>query len=342
MKQNYIVILMAFLLVLIGCKNEEMVRLEYPFESEDVLEAEPVLDAATSPVIEDDFKDIETDIVGCSGQNASSVTSYAVSVPENVSIEIEIVEPESSIDNPPSEEIVKVESDLEALLIEELSSYDGSWSVYFKRLDNGSIVSISNEPKVAASLIKLFVAGAYFDAVCKGTLEDTYQSDLSVMITESSNDACNRIIDVLGNGDASLGMSVVTDFATSIGCSASQLNRKMLQVSELENYTSAIDCGMVLDKIFNGTYVNEATSEELLELLKKQNRTWKIPSGVPAGTETANKTGELSDVENDVAIIWSPACTYILCIMVEEVQSPGITQGNIASISKLVYEYLNP
>ena len=41
----------------------------------------------------------------------------------------------------------------------------------------------------------------------------------------------------------------------------------------------------------------------------------KIPAGVPSGIETGNKTGELDNVDNDAAIVWSPNATYILVII---------------------------
>ena len=39
-------------------------------------------------------------------------------------------------------------------------------------------------------------------------------------------------------------------------------------------------------------------------LLKQQQRTNKIPAAMPAGVHVANKTGELSNVENDAGILY--------------------------------------
>ena len=116
----------------------------------------------------------------------------------------------------------------------------------------------------------------------------------------------------------------------------------MLEKSSQENYTSPRECGEVLEAILNGKYVSSAASKRLLENLKAQERTGKIPAGVPAGVETANKTGELSDTENDACIVWSEGATYILCVMSNEQTNAAKAREEIVAISRLVYEYFNP
>ena len=329
-----IFLLCGFVLILLcaGCSTGDLLL----FESEPVFSPD-TFDADTT-IQEDDAEEapVHSEGIECEAPDAVFV-SPEPEPPEKNEEEYN----ETTVDTVMPEDRVITDTALEAIILEEISLYEGSWSVYFKRLDTSAVVSISEGPKVAASLVKLFVAGAYFEAVENQELSDDYRADVSVMISDSSNDACNRIIDALGNGDTAAGMKAVTDFAVSVGCLDTKLNRKMLEVSELENYTSPKDCGVLLEAALSGDFVNEESSELLIELLKKQSRTWKIPAGVPSEIETGNKTGELADVENDVAIVWSPACTYILCIMVEDVLSPGITQNNISRLSELVYEYLN-
>ena len=79
------------------------------------------------------------------------------------------------------------------------------------------------------------------------------------------------------------------------------MGRMLLESNENgENYTSAIDCCEFLKKV----YLNQCNhSLEMLRYLKQQERTDKIPAGVPDEVEVANKTGELNDVENDAALI---------------------------------------
>ena len=70
----------------------------------------------------------------------------------------------------------------------------------------------------------------------------------------------------------------------------------------------------------------------MLALLKAQHVTTKIPAGVPSGVQTANKTGELSDVENDDAIVFAPFGTYVLVILTEN----GSIR-NIRNLSSIIY-----
>lgn len=229
---------------------------------------------------------------------------------------------------------------LQNLLSEQVSAYSGTWGIYYKNMTTGQEVSIGEQPMVAASLIKLYVAGAYCEAVELGEIADNNRSNLKVMITQSSNSACNTIIDALGNGNTAAGMQRVNEFAAAFGAGSSVLNRKML-ASGTENYTSPADCGLVMEAILNGNFVSESVSQELLGYLKAQTRTTKIPAGVPSSVVTANKTGELSTVENDAAIIWSSDSTYVLCVMSSDWSSASVARANIVKISSAVYNYLN-
>ena len=73
--------------------------------------------------------------------------------------------------------------------------------------------------------------------------------------------------------------------------------------------------------------------------MKNQQRTHKIPAGLPDGVESANKTGELDTVENDTAIVFADT-PYILCIMSENLSDAGAAQNNIAGISSDIYNLI--
>ena len=223
---------------------------------------------------------------------------------------------------------------LEEQLNEEIDRLSGNWSLYLKRLDTGRVIGINADKKmVAASLIKLFVAGEFYSQAKDGKLkEDSYGNKPDTMINVSDNDACNTLIGAVGMGN-------VNEFAKKNGYKKTQLNRRMLEFNGTENYTSARDCGVMLEKVLNGKYVSKHASERILEKgLKAQQRRSKIPAGVPSGVKTANKTGELTNVDNDAAIIWSPACTYILCIMSSDT---GNRIPEIVKLSSMVYKGLN-
>ena len=230
-------------------------------------------------------------------------------------------------ENLKSEEFITLEQELS----DKIDALDGNWAVYVYAADSGEEISVHNEAMTAASLIKLFIAGAYSQAVEEGTVTDHYEEQMDVMLRRSDNDAANTLIDLLGK-------DTINSFAKSVGAEDTELNRRMLEKSSMENYTSVQDCGHVLEMIRTGKYVSPEASERILDDLKAQERTKKIPAGVPAGIETANKTGELADVENDAAIIWGKDRTYILTVMSENLPSADTARKNITDISSMVYD----
>ena len=222
---------------------------------------------------------------------------------------------------------------LEAELREEIGKLGGKWSLYLKRLDTNQVIGINEDEKmVSASLIKLFIAGEFFTLAEEGELNaDDYSNMPDVMITISDNGAANSLINACS-------MEKINEFIREHGYKETELNRKMLEWNGTENYTSTRDCGRLLEEVLNGKYVSEKASERILTDLKNQTVLKKIPAGVPSGIETGNKTGELDNVDNDAAIVWSPNATYILVIMSSD------TSGRIDEIRKLssmVYNSIN-
>lgn len=220
------------------------------------------------------------------------------------------------------------------------STYSGeTWSVAVMSCDGSNNTTFNERQMQAASLIKLYIMGAVYENYT--TLTNTYgqstvDNHLYNMITISDNDAANSLTKMLGGGDAAAGRGVVNSFCTSHGYSNSSMGRMLLEANPSgENYTSAGDCAEFLQDAYNGTL---SYSSSMISLLKQQQRTGKIPAGVPSGVTTANKTGELSNVENDAAIIYAGG-DYILCVMSGNLYSTSNARSVITKISSQVYDY---
>lgn len=262
-----------------------------------------------------------------------------------------VVETDSPIIEEETEILVKKEGmeDLKAQLETMLSGYAGDWAVYVKDLSCGEYLEINNHAVKAASLIKLYIMGAVLEQREAGSLIDdgTVEELLTAMITVSDNESSNELVRRLSADGTNHeeGMEVVNAFAWKNGYNDTSQGRDLKDFREVpatgENYTSVKDCGMFLEKVYFGECVSQEASEEILGLLKRQTRTWKIPAGVPEGVVTANKTGELSDTENDVAIVYAPGGDYILCVTSTELPDTSVAQQNIAAISEMVYRYMN-
>lgn len=222
--------------------------------------------------------------------------------------------------------------------IDQHTNNGEDWSVYVQMVDDKkTYVNIHSHSQQAASVIKLFVMGTVYENYENLTDrygKDTIDSNLTEMITISSNDAWTNLVNMLGDGDYAQGDQIVTDWAHSHGYTDTSTT-----VNTGQNYTSTKDGTRI---IYDMYHQKLPYSNEMLTLLKQQTRTTKIPAGVPDGIQTGNKTGELDDTENDVAIIYGKDHTYILSVMATNLSSTENAQQMIRDISTMVYDYLNP
>ena len=135
--------------------------------------------------------------------------------------------------------------------------------------------------------------------------------------------------------------STVKDKYTKTGCHHTLHPASSASVGDGQsNITSAKDCGILLEHIYNGTCVSSKYSKEMRKLRLAQTRRWKIPSGIPSGIKVANKTGETSSVEHDMAIVYGKKKDYIICVF-SNTGSEDYALPRIRNISRTVYNYLN-
>ena len=226
-----------------------------------------------------------------------------------------------------------------------LPSGNGTWSVYVCDLVNNTEGAVQDARMQAASLIKLYIMGAVYenyDNIIAQYGQSSVDSNLNSMITVSDNDAANTLVSYLGSGDSSAGMSVVNDFCSQEGYSSTHMGRLLLASNQYDdNYTSVSDCGHFLKKVYKGNQEYDAHAQAEFALLAAQTRRNKIPAQMPSGVSVANKTGELSDVENDAGIIYNSQNDLIIVFMSENVPQPGSAQSTIASLSRQIYDSYN-
>ena len=235
--------------------------------------------------------------------------------------------------------------ELRQLIETEIASSDGVWSVYVKDMAAGSEILINDAPMKAASVMKLFVMGAAFDNIQNGVFEyGDIKDDMYYMITESSNESANTILYTLGGGSYADGIAKVNEFNVKYG-----FNEKTVEYNGFDNpdtvvggsfnVTSALDCGRMLDAIYNGSCVSPETSQQMLELLKEQQTDYKLVYNLPKQIVVANKSDE---VENDVGIVYSPERDYIICVLSNSWSDDAEAIETIQDISQTTYEFFNP
>lgn len=237
---------------------------------------------------------------------------------------------------------------LQALLDEFLESHPGTWDIYVHDLSYGKIAGCSTqngEPMISASLIKIYIMGAVFQQIQDGKMNYwDYYPTARKMIDVSDNFCANYLINRLGEGDTETGFAYVDDFARSIGCEKTSLNRTMLnEESEEENYTTAEDCALFLQKLYRYELVSPQYSSDMLNILKAQTINDRIPHGLPEDVVCAHKTGDLEGkCSADAGLVFSPGADYILCVIRNNVDDNAEAVQSIVDLSALVYDYFNP
>ncbi len=218
------------------------------------------------------------------------------------------------------------------------------------------------EKMQSASVIKVFIMATVYDRMCYPSsperlifANEAYDGELRYlleqMITISDNDAANQLITKLGQGDFYAGAEVVNEFCEENGYTATSVGRPFLAENPSgDNYTSANDCRKILSDIYQGKCVGEEASKKMLDILRQQTNTSKIPSGLSVGevTATANKTGEMPEgyglgcIENDMAIIFSENGDYILTVLSNELGGRNEEAKQvIRDISSLVWNWFS-
>lgn len=299
------------------------------------------------------------------GEKEKVVVKETAKTPETAHVE-ENTEPESETKTRESES--KDETDgSQAVLnlyldtyLDEEEANGAKWAVSVQNLSDGARYEKNAEESMqSASVIKVFIMAAVYGKICYPAsdqeavyAQEQYDGELKElltnMITVSDNEAANRLVELLGNGDFEAGKQIVNTFCQENGYTGTHLGRRFLAEDPTDdNFTTAADCGKLLREIYGGSCVSQEASAKMLELLKGQTRIGKIPSGLPQGITAANKTGEMSEgyglgcIENDIAIVYGEQQNYVICVLSNDLAGRNEEAiQKIQEISSYVYEML--
>jgi beta-lactamase class A len=160
---------------------------------------------------------------------------------------------------------------------------------------------------------------------------------LRLMITRSSNFATNTLITLVG-ADA------VTRTMRALGANRIQVLRGVEDGKAFErgmnNTTTARDLAIILRAIQEGKAASPDATREMLSILLAQEFNEKIPAGLPVGVRVAHKTGEITAVSHDAAIVYPPGRQpYVLVVLTKGITDGARSSKLIADISALVYAH---
>ena len=160
---------------------------------------------------------------------------------------------------------------------------------------------------------------------------------LRLMITRSSNFATNTLITLVG-ADA------VTKTMRSLGAKRIQVLRGVEDGKAFEkglnNTATARDLALILRAIEEGNAASPVATREMLGILLAQEFNEKIPAGLPPGTRVAHKTGEITAVSHDAAIVYPRGRkSYVLVVLTRGIADGSKASKLIADISAIVYAH---
>jgi len=107
----------------------------------------------------------------------------------------------------------------------------------------------------------------------------------------------------------------------------------------LNNTTTARDLAVLLAALQSGRAASPASTAVALGMLKAQEFNEGIPAGLPPGTPVAHKTGWLTSVSHDAAIIYPAGRPpYVLVILTRGYQPDTAASRLMADLSKMAWD----
>ena len=158
------------------------------------------------------------------------------------------------------------------------------------------------------------------------------------MITRSSNLATNLLIDLADPRRIASTMA-------AIGAGEMHVLRGVEDGpafrAGMNNTTSAYALMRVMEAVAGARAASPAASREMVDVLGRQHFTQMIPAGVPRGVRTANKTGDITRIAHDAAIVFPPGrAPYVLVVLTRGFATPASAAPVAREVSAAVWRHI--
>lgn len=157
------------------------------------------------------------------------------------------------------------------------------------------------------------------------------------MITYSSNIATNIIIEMVGAEET-------TQTMRDMGAKNIQVVRGLYDMKAydqgLSNRTTARDLAIILENLAHHKYLSEESNEMMIDILTDQFYRDIIPQNLPDDLIIANKTGFITGVRHDSAIVYLPdGRTYVLVFLSKDLPDEDRGREVGATVSEMIYDF---
>jgi beta-lactamase class A len=155
-----------------------------------------------------------------------------------------------------------------------------------------------------------------------------------LMITVSSNLATNLLMAKLGVDNIRAGVHTLDADGMNVlrGVEDAKAFRQ-----GLNNTTTARALLQLMQAIARDKAVDARSSQQMIEILERQTFNDRIPAGLPPGTRVAHKTGEITRIQHDAAIVFAPRA-FVLVVLTRGLEDPQQGAALIAEITRRLYQ----
>ena len=245
-----------------------------------------------------------------------------------------------------------------------VDNFNGTVAFVIEDLATG-LELVANEDKSipSASMVKIPIMAACFYAVSDGRLrlDETMRLERSdktsgsgvlkdekpgttytieeliiLMVSQSDNTAANMLTNRLG-------MQYLNESFKRMGLKDTNISRVMMDFDSrsagIENYTTARDMALLLEKMYEGRLIDPAVSKRCLTILAMQKVNDRIPKRLPAGTVISHKTGLENMICHDAGIVYTAKGNFLICVLTKHrYKSARPSKKVIADIARTVYD----
>lgn len=165
---------------------------------------------------------------------------------------------------------------------------------------------------------------------------ETVRELVSLMINASSNLATNILIERV---TAPRVMKLMEQLgAKNIRVLRGVEDSKAYQQG-LNNTTTARDLMIILRSLAERRAVSSKASDEMVKILLEQKFNEGIPAGLPASVRVAHKTGSITRINHDAAIVYpTNRKPYVIVVLTRGIEDENRAHKLIADISRAVFD----
>jgi beta-lactamase class A len=161
----------------------------------------------------------------------------------------------------------------------------------------------------------------------------TYRELCELMITVSSNLATNNLVERLG-------VDRIRATVAALGAGGMDVRRGVEDTAAfragLNNTTTARALLVLLEAIASGTAASPESCRQMMAILERQRFNDGIPAGLPPGTIVAHKTGSVTGIQHDAAVVLGDR-PYVLVVLVRGIDDEARGNALIADVARAVH-----